>query len=77
MTTLILSPRSVCDTTSKWPSLVRLASREAVLLVGVIGIGESQGQRFPKDGGRFLEGDTMLGQVAHSALSTSFQEKMY
>ena len=38
--------------------------QEAILLVGVIGIGESQGQRIAKDGGHFLEGDTMLGQVA-------------
>jgi len=49
--------------------------QEAILLVGVIGIGESQGQRIAKDGGHFLEGDTMLGQVG-SAFSGSYSKSM-
>src|SRR5208337_4068663 len=46
-------------------AFARMTERqEAVLLVRVIGIGESQGQRIPKDGGRFMEANTMLGHVA-------------
>ena len=57
-------------------AFARMTERqEAILLVGVIGIGESQGQRIAKDGGHFLEGDTMLGQVG-SAFSGSYSKSM-
>ena len=39
-------------------------SQEAILVVGMIGIGVRDGQRVAEDGACLLERDTMLGEVS-------------